>query len=255
MCVNVYITRFTTILLHRAHAGGIWHTYHLLCLQICKGIEKYLRYRVQVQGVYHQSKYTKFLPPRVCIACCAVLRFKSQPISLLPFHLSRPSVGKNSDNHHNVKTSQGAKVLFYNLVILNPWLYFRSPVKGSKHQITEECHHHVFLLWSICTRCCSERSRNIYSLQPSIDCGTVVYCIPNTPLYTATATGTQEIWRNLLFSTPPPVLGIHYLQCDNKSHRSMGPCKLLGCLWCCMFRIGFKNFWHNQQFCQVFLDL
>ena len=122
MCVNVYITRFTTILLHRAHAGGIWRTYHLLCLQICKGIEKYLRYRVQVQGVYHQSKYTKFLPPRVCIACCAVLRFKSQPISLLPFHLSRPSVGKNSDNHHNVKASQGAKVLFYNLVILNPYL-------------------------------------------------------------------------------------------------------------------------------------
>ena len=147
VCVNVYITRFTTILLHKAHAGGIlWHTYHLLCLQICKGIEKSLRYRVQVQGVYHQSKYTKFLPHRVCIACCAVLRFKSQPISLLPFHLSRPSVGKNSDNHHNVKASQGAKVLFYNLVILNPWLYFRSPVKGSKHQITEECHHHVFLL-------------------------------------------------------------------------------------------------------------
>ena len=102
--------------------------------------------RVQVQGVYHQSKYTKLLPHRVCIACCAVLRFKSQPISLLPFHLSRPSVGKNSDNHHNVKASQGAKVLFYNLVILNPWLYFRSPVKGNKHQITEDCHHHIFLL-------------------------------------------------------------------------------------------------------------
>ena len=123
--MNVYITRFTTILLHRAHAGGIlWHTYHLLCLQICKGIEKNLRYMVQVQGVYHLSKYTKFLPPRVCIACCAVLRFKSQPISLLPFHLSRPSVGKNSDNHHNVKASQGAKVLFYNLVILKPLVIF-----------------------------------------------------------------------------------------------------------------------------------
>ena len=43
---------------------------------------------------------------------------------LLPFHLSRPSVGKNSDNHHNVKASQGAKVLFYNLVILKPLVVF-----------------------------------------------------------------------------------------------------------------------------------
>ena len=147
MCVNVYITRFTTILLHRAHAGGIWHTYHFLCLQICKGIESTsgtgYKYRGYITSLSIQSSYRIGC---VYIACCAVLRFKSQPISLLPFHLSRPSVGKNSDNHHNVKASQGAKVLFYNLVILNPWLYFQSPVKGSKHQITEECHHHVFLL-------------------------------------------------------------------------------------------------------------
>ena len=117
MCVNVYITRFTTILLHRAHAGGIlWHTYHLLCLQICKGIEKYLRYRVQVQGVYHQSKYTKFLPHRVCIACCAVLRFKSQSISQLPSHLNPPS---DSEIRHNDQNSEKAKHTYYPLIPLH----------------------------------------------------------------------------------------------------------------------------------------